>query len=51
MSQELLPSASTPHKLRNQGKTVIFSKHLKCLNSFNRYYLFTKQEQLCSLTL
>jgi hypothetical protein len=46
-----VPSAGTLYKLHNQETTVIFSEHLKCLNSFNRYYLFTKQEKLCSLTL
>lgn len=45
-SQELVPSAGTPYKLCNQETTGIFSKHLKCLNSFNRHYLLTKQEQL-----
>jgi len=49
-SQELVPSADTPYKLHNQETTVIFSEHLTRSNNFNEYYLFTKRDQLCSLT-
>ena len=49
-SQELVPSAGTPYKLHNQETTVIFSEHLTRSNNFNEYYLFTKRDQLCSLT-
>jgi len=35
-AQELVPSAGTPYKLRNQETTVIFSEHLTSSNSLNR---------------